>query len=264
MVDCIVPATGPEEHAQAKAFTVEDAAPVSHENFRQWVIEDRFCQGRPDWDKAGALFSDDVERYEAQKIRILNAGHQVIANPGELLSIETISGCMEHPQIGAFFHKVVLEEIVPHVEAVPAMQPTAYVNLVTKRLSNSAIRDTTRRVAFDGSSRHTGFVLPSLRDGLAKGCPISGLELVEANWARMCEGTREDGSIIEANDPFWSDLTKVAKAARDHPRAWLEQRQFYGNLVDEPRFAGAFEGWLQMIWADGVSASLNKYLYGQH
>jgi|AACY02.11.fsa_nt_gi hypothetical protein len=61
-----------------------------------------------------------------------------------------------------------------------------------------------------------------------------------------------------------SSLTKVAKAARDHPYAWLGQCQFYGNLIDEPRFAGAFEGWLQMIWADGLSASLNKYLYGYH
>ena len=72
-------------------------APVTHENFRQWVIEDAFCAGRPDWDKVGATFTDDVHDYEAMKIRILNAGHQVIANAGEILSVETIAGCMEHP-----------------------------------------------------------------------------------------------------------------------------------------------------------------------
>ena len=106
MVDCIVPATGPNELALVKEFGVDDAAPVTHENYRQWVIEDDFCAGRPDWDKVGATFTDDVHAFEAMKIRILNGGHQVVANAGELLSVETIAGCMAHPLIGALFRKI--------------------------------------------------------------------------------------------------------------------------------------------------------------
>jgi mannitol-1-phosphate/altronate dehydrogenase len=34
------------------------------ESFRQWVIEDDFCAGRPDWDRVGATFTDDVHAYE--------------------------------------------------------------------------------------------------------------------------------------------------------------------------------------------------------
>ena len=105
MVDSIAPATGPNELKLVRELGIEDNAPVTHENFRQWVIEDDFCAGRPNWNEAGAIFTDLVHDYEAMKIRILNAGHQVIANPGELLSVETISGCMEHPLIGALFHK---------------------------------------------------------------------------------------------------------------------------------------------------------------
>ncbi|XPE25182.1 hypothetical protein ACNKHM_08455 [Shigella sonnei] len=30
------------------------------EPFRQWVIEDNFVNGRPDWDKVGAQFVADV------------------------------------------------------------------------------------------------------------------------------------------------------------------------------------------------------------
>jgi mannitol 2-dehydrogenase len=78
----------------ARAFGIEDAAPVTHENYRQWVIEDAFCAGRPDWDRVGATFTDDVHDYETMKIRILNAGHQVLANAGELLSLATIADCM--------------------------------------------------------------------------------------------------------------------------------------------------------------------------
>ena len=259
MVDCITPATGPNELALARELGIDDAAPVTHESFRQWVIEDDFCAGRPDWGRVGATFSDRVHDYEAMKIRILNAGHQVIANPGEILSVETISGCMAQPSIHALFRKVQHEEIVPHVKPVPDFAPEDYVDLIDRRFSNPAIVDTTRRVAFDGSSRHTGFVLPILRDGLSTGAPVEGLALVEALWARMCEGRREDGTVIEPNDPFWDTLVAAAKAARDRPRAWLEQRQLYGDLVETPRFADAFERWLDRIWSDGCEATLRAY-----
>ena len=43
---------------------------------------------------------------------------------------------------------------------------------------------------------------------------------------------------------------------------WLGQHKLCGNPIDEPRFADAFEGCLQIICADGLSTSLNKYLYG--
>ena len=259
MVDSIAPATGPDELALARSLGIEDAAPVTHEDFRQWVIEDAFCAGRPPWDEAGATFSDDVAAYEAMKIRILNAGHQVIANPGELLGIETISGCMEHGAIAALFRRVQAEEIAPHVDPVPGMTPGAYVDLVARRFSNPRIVDTVRRVAFDGSSRHSGFLHPVIRDALAAGAPVEGLALVEAIWARMCEGTREDGSAIAPNDPMWDALNAAARAARDRPRAWLEQDRLYGDLTGAPRFAKAFERWLTAIWRDGTEAAIRAY-----
>lgn len=260
MVDCIVPATGSDVIALAKERGIDDQAPVSHEPFRQWVIEDRFVAGRPEWEFAGATLTDDVHDHEAMKIRILNAGHQVIANIGELLGLETIADCMEHSEISAFFGKVQREEIIPYVDPVPGITPEAYVRLIECRFSNPSIRDTVRRVAFDGSSRHTGFVLPVLREALVAGGPVSGLALVEALWARMCTGTREDGSRIAPNDPHWGALSEAAKAARASPDKWLEQRQFYGTLADEPEFRDAFCKWLHFIQAEGSEEAVSAYL----
>ena len=262
MVDCIVPATGPRELTLIQEFGIKDAVPVTHEAFRQWVIEDDFCAGRPDWDQAGATFSENVHGYEAQKIRILNAGHQVIANVAELLHIDTIAESMAHEKIHAFFLKVAREEIVPHVVPVPDMTPDQYVDLTDRRFSNVKIIDTTRRVAFDGSSRHPGFVIPTIRDGLNKGASVNGLALVEAAWARMCEGTREDGSEIEPNDPLWNELKEQAKAARSNPLIWLEMRNIYGDLADLAQFADAFARWLNEIYAGGMEAALDAYLNG--
>lgn len=261
MVDRIVPAMGEEGHRILReGLGRDDPNGILCEPFRQWVIEDDFCAGRPDWDRAGATFTRDVHDYEVMKIRILNGGHQVISNPGELLAVPTIAGCMAHEKIRALYRKVEAEEIAPHVKPVPGMTPKAYVRLIEERFSNPEIKDTTRRVAFDGSSRHPGFILPSVRDGLKAGTPVAGLALVEALWARMCAGRREDGSEIAANDPFWSELQTVAREAKETPQAWLEMRQTYGDLADEPRFATAFTTWVRMIWEQGTEAAIDSYL----
>ena len=260
MVDCIVPATGPAELALTKDFGIIDAAPVTHENFRQWVIEDNFCAGRPELEAVGATLADSVHGHESMKLRILNAGHQVLANAGELLGLETIADCMAHPVVSAFFAKVQNEEIAPYVDAVPDISAQDYVDLIVRRFSNPEIRDTARRVAFDGSSRHPGFVVPSIRDGLADGASVDGLALVEASWARMCAGTRENGQIIEPNDPFWGDLTSRAIAAKQNPSIWLEMQNIYRDVGSNPVFAEAFSRNLRMIWSDGLEATIKDYL----
>lgn len=260
MVDCIVPATGTKEVELARTFGIDDSSPVTHENFRQWVIEDDFCAGRPDWDKVAATFSADVHDHEVMKLRILNGGHQIIAMPGQLLALETIAAAMADRTIHDLLQKVVTEEIAPHVSPVPGMTPLRYLDQIMRRFSNAEIADTTRRVAFDGSSRQPGFIVPSIRDGLEAGTSVNGLALVSAIWARYCQGTREDGSAIEPNDPNWRELRQAAEAARDNPMHWLEMRQYYGELVARPRFAEAFVAWHERIANEGLSSAMNAYL----
>jgi len=260
MVDCIVPATGPLERQLAASLGIGDAVPVTHENFRQWVIEDNFSAGRPDWDGVGAEFSDQVHEHETRKIRILNGGHQIIANFGELLGLETIAQTMETPLIRSLFLSVQRTDILPHVPHLPGMTSMEYLDVVDRRFANPAIADTVRRVAFDGSARHPGFLMPSIRDGLSSGAPVDGLALVEALWARMCAGTREDGSVIAANDPQWDMLNKQALLARQSAEAWLQMPQIYGDLASHSRFADAFARWLTEIYSRGVEATVMTYL----
>ena len=259
MVDCIVPATSQKEFDMAYTFGIKDNAPVTHENFRQWVIEDDFCVGRPHWDRVGATLTDDVHPYETMKIRILNGGHQLVANAGEIVSIKHISDCMKHPVIGAYFYKVATQEIATHVSSVSGVSAQDYVDQINRRFSNPEIVDTVRRVSFDGSSRHPGFILPTLRAAIALDSAIDGLALSQAIWARMCQGTREDGSKIEPNDPAWATLTMKATQAISQPEAWLKQ-PFYGKLASVPRFIDQFVDWHSLIQREGVESTLTTYL----
>ena len=260
MVDCIVPRTGEIEIDIVRNLGIEDLAPVSHEDFRQWVIEDKFCKGRPPWEKVGVQFSDNVHGYEDQKIRILNGGHQILANAAELLNIETVRDAMKNKMIVSLLEKIEKDEIIPHIKPVPGYTPLEYYELIASRFSNPSIQDTTRRVAFDGSSRHAGFLVPSIKDGIKHNISIIGLSLAEALWARMCEGTREDGSIIEPNDPHWEKLNACAKKSKENPLEWLEQLEIYGDTSKDDKFRDYFSKWLKMIYKEGVENTLNEYL----
>ena len=93
MVDRIVPATTEKDIDDAARLTgLADAAPVTHEPYRQWVIEDRFVDNsRPAWERCGVEFVANVEPYENMKLRLLNASHSALAYLGYLSGYETIA-----------------------------------------------------------------------------------------------------------------------------------------------------------------------------
>ena len=259
MVDCIVPSTGKRELELVKKIGINDSVPVVHENFRQWVIEDKFCAGRPNWEDVGVQFSSKVHQYEEQKIRILNAGHQIIANAAELLSIDTIDKAIKHEGIYSFLKKVMKEEIIPHVNPLPDLSPEKYFESILNRFLNPEIKDTTRRVAFDGSSRHSLFLVPSINDSIKNKMPLKGLALVQALWAKMCQGVREDNSMIENNDPIWEILNTYAIEAKKNPLKWLDIKEVYGNLDHDQSFKELFINWLNSLEELGVEKTIIKY-----
>ena len=167
---------------------------------------------------------------------------------------------MKNPLITGFLEKVEQNDILPHVSPVPGLTPQDYFKLIATRFANPSIQDTIRRVAFDGSSRHAVFITPSIQDGLSKNNSIEGLSLVEALWARMCEGTREDGTVIEPNDPQWSKLNSIAKQSKDQPEQWLKQSEVYGDLFQNTHFVNSFSYWLKELYINGVEKTINKYL----
>jgi len=72
MVDRITPAPTEVTLTDArKLLGWADLAAVETEPFCQWVVEDKFPTGRPDWGAGGALFVDDVAPYESMKLRML-------------------------------------------------------------------------------------------------------------------------------------------------------------------------------------------------
>ncbi len=263
MVDRITPATTDREREIARSqFGVEDGWPVFCEPFRQWVLEDKFPQGRPALEKAGVQFVDDVSPFELMKIRILNGGHATIAYPAGLMDIHFVHEAMENDLVRAFLAKLEREEIIPTVPPVPGVVLEDYFQLIERRFSNPKIGDTVRRLCLDGSNRQPKFIIPTIADRLKAGADVTGLALESALWCRYCFGTTDSGRAIEPNDPNWDRMTATARAAKDDPKAWLAMEDIYGAVGRSQEFAGKFAHALKTLWADGTEATLKRYLGG--
>lgn len=263
MVDRITPATGERERAMAAKMGVDDAWPVTCEPYRQWVMEDNFPSGRPALEKVGVTFTDAVDRFETMKIRILNGGHAVIAYPGGLFDVDLVHEAMAHPLIRGFLDAVETREILPIVPPVPGVDLTAYKALIIDRFANPEVGDTVRRLCLDGSNRQPKFIIPSIRDNLAKGGVPDGLILESALWCRYCYGVSENGKEIAPNDPNWDRLVAQSKLARDDPAAWLAMPEVYGDLGRDRRLADRFVTLLRAVWAEGAGPVMQRYIDGR-
>ncbi|OWY07017.1 mannitol dehydrogenase family protein [Thioclava sp. IC9] len=262
MVDRITPATGPRERALAQSFGIEDAAPVTCEPFRQWVMEDNFPAGRPALEKVGVTFTDAVDRFETMKIRILNGGHAIIAYAAGLRDIEYAHEAMADDQIRAYLDKIETTEILPIVPPVPDTDLNDYKQLILSRFSNPEVADTIRRLCHDGSNRQPKFIITSISDCLAQGRDCTGLILESALWCRYCYGTSETGAEIAPNDPNWDRLVAQSKLAKERPAAWLEMSEIYGDLAENAEVVAKFTALLNDVWARGSHSVIADYLTG--
>ena len=260
MVDRITPATGDKERALAQSLGIDDAAPVTCEPFRQWVMEDNFPTGRPALELVGVTFSNRVDAFETMKIRILNGGHAIIAYPAGLLDIHYVHDAMADPLIRAFLDKILTTEVLPIVPPVPGVALPDYKALIIDRFSNPEVADTIRRLCLDGSNRQPKFIIPSVRDAIAGNGRMEGLVLLSALWCRYCYGETESGAVIAPNDPNWDRLRAQAQLAKADPSKWLDMPEIYGDLAQDAALAAKFGAALDAIWTTGTRQAISDYL----
>lgn len=237
MVDRIVPATKPEDLARVATLTgFHDAAPVLHEPFRQWVVEDDFVgSARPDLAAVGVQMVADVTAFEHMKLRMLNGTHSSLAYLGYLAGHETIADCMAEPLFDRFVRRLWTEEIIPALTAPLGTDLPAYAAQLHARYANPAIRHRTWQIAMDGSQKLPQRILGTLDANLAAGRPSPGLMLAVAAWMIYVRGTDLAGAQIEVKDPLAAPLRAAATSAAPIP-ALLALREVF-----PPDLAAALE-----------------------
>jgi mannitol-1-phosphate/altronate dehydrogenase len=261
MVDRITPRTTAEDRDMvARVFGIADAWPVMTEPFRQWIIQDAFCNGRPPLEAAGAQLVTEVEPYEMMKTRLLNASHQALAYLGYLSGYSYVHDVMDDQLFRSYIARMMAEEVTPLLPDVPGIDLGEYQRSLIVRFANPRIRDQVTRLCFDASARMPKFVLPSLHEALAANRPYALLTLAVAGWFRYLYGSDEQGHAITIEDRLADELQAHAKEGRTDPRPLLGMHSLFGDLGQHQAFVALLEELLRLLYAQGARAALEHYV----
>ena len=267
MVDRIVPATSPGTTEQvAGLLGVRDDAPVRAEQFSMWVIEDDFPAGRPAWERGGAILSDEVEKYEQVKLRILNGPHSLIAYLGALDGRATIPESFAEDWVAEATLALIHDENLPTIELPSGFDVGGYIEDLTHRWRNHDLGHRTRQVGSDGSMRLPQRIpVPALAHLRAGRMPAL-LALTVAAWFACVVPPRgfEPGEQARAmTDPDQTRLQEIAAGTAtpaEHARALLESGCLSAELAEESGFVDLVGALLTTLVTSGPRAAAAEAL----
>lgn len=264
MVDRIVPATTAELRTRVSGLLgAQDDIPVPAEPFTMWAIEDRFAGGRPAWEAGGAVFTDEVGRYEQMKVRLLNGTHSLIAYLGALSGVGTIPEAIALDGIEGAARAVMRDEYEPSIELPSGVDVRAYESELFERWANSALGHRTSQVGTDGSVKlrqripepallalHRGgmphLIALTVAGYLSCLAPLAGFD-PGAHAAAMTDSARER----------LADLAVGARTGRDLAgRVIAELRLFGDELAAQDAFIDRVGELIDTIQRSGVDAAI--------
>ncbi|MCZ8552615.1 fructuronate reductase [Escherichia albertii] len=260
MVDRIVPAATPETLQEiADQLGVYDPCAIACEPFRQWVIEDNFVNGRPDWDKVGAQFVADVVPFEMMKLRMLNGSHSFLAYLGYLGGYETIADTMTNEDYRKTAFALMMQEQAPTLSMPEGTDLNAYATLLIERFSNPSLRHRTWQIAMDGSQKLPQRLLDPVRLHLKNGGSWRHLALGVAGWMRYTQGVDEQGNAIDVVDPMLAEFQKINAQYQgaERVKALLGLSGIFADdLPQNADFVGAVTTAYQQLCERGARASV--------
>ncbi len=236
MVDRITPRPTPDVAERVKAATGwDDKAALMGESFIQWVIEDNFIAGRPEWEKVGVEMVNSVQAHEEAKIRLLNATHSCIAWAGTLAGYLYIHEGTHDAAIRKMAYDYVTDDAIPVLLPCP-INLEQYRDVVLDRFGNPAIADTNQRVAMDAFSKIPGMIAPTIRDQLARGGSFDSVAMLPAlflaylqRWhAGQIPYTYQD----QAMDPA---VAHAICEAADPVAAYAADTTLWGEMAGHPQ-----------------------------
>ncbi|WP_085694714.1 MULTISPECIES: mannitol dehydrogenase family protein [unclassified Pseudomonas] len=262
MVDRITPMTSTAHRLQlADKHAVDDAWPVVCEPFVQWVLEDKFVNGRPAWEQVGVQFTDDVTPYEEMKIKLLNGSHLALTYLGFLKGYRFVHETMADPLFVRYMRAYMDLDVTPQLAPVPGIDLGEYKDTLVARFSNRAIADQLERVCSDGSSKLPKFTVPTLNRLIADGRETQRAALVVAAWAMYLKGVDEQGRTYSIPDPRAAFCQALVADDRLIAERLLGVEEIFGPAVAQsPEFVAAFQWCCDSLREVGVSRTLERVL----
>ena len=265
MVDRITPATSYQDVINfAEEYGVYDPALVVHEEFFQWVIEDKFSSAKPKFELAGIQLVSNVELHEKMKLRCLNGTHSTLAYLGYLADFNTIAECVSDKSIINFIEYLWESEIIPTLEIPEGENLNEYCSKLLERYQNPAIEHRTWQIAMDGSQKLQQRILETVSDLIKHQGNFQGLALAVAAWIKYVTGIDLNGETIDVRDPLAKDFAMIAKkskTSKHYVDSILDQSKIFpANLRDSSAFRKEIHKSYKSLEQYGSLGSIKKLM----
>lgn len=260
MVDRITPAMNAEVRQSINDRSgVNDSAPVIAENFRQWVLEDNFKYGRPEFEIAGVTVTDCVTPYEEAKIRLLNGSHQMLSYPAFLSGHRKVDSALSDKLFRDYIRDFLDKDAAVWLQSIPGMDLEEYKQILLDRFGNPAIGDQIARLCLDGGSKIPGFLLPTIEANCRATGTCHRLAYLLACYNHYIREKRDDaGESFELKEPNAMALLEPIIASND-PMTLLECTQLVGDAaVRYPRFVRDYLTCCERVREDGARKTLEN------
>ena len=266
MVDRIVPkVTESDKNIIEEKLHLRDECGVITEPFCQWVIEDNFCNTRPNWDKTSAnniIFTDNVQPFEEMKLRLLNGSHSIIAYLGFLSDYKTVSDAMEDKSFKLFIRSVMDDEITPTLSKVEGVDIKEYKSLLIQRFENTSLNHKTSQIATDGSQKIPQRWLSSIQYSIGNNLKTPGLNLAIAAWILYTRGETLTGGTFEIKDPFKDTFQAIWETSDSIEQVVTEylsiKEIFPNNILINAQFKAELINKINQLSSIGVNQSIQK------
>lgn len=259
MVDRIVPAMTAESFGRLEQqLDCHDPAAVVCESFSQWVIEDNFPLGRPDWEVEGVQMVEDVQPFETMKLRMLNGSHSLLAYVGVLAGHELVFEAVNDPQLAGMIEHYMAQEAAPTLDMPAGIDLSLYARDLKARFANDSLQHRLRQIAMDGSQKLPQRWLLGAQQLLDDGRDIACTALGVAAWIRYCTLPTEQVIDDPLNATFADLAGRFEGAALVD--AFLELDEvFPAALANRPAFRDAVQKAYSSLVGEGISSVLQRF-----
>ncbi|SIQ59225.1 mannitol 2-dehydrogenase [Chryseobacterium sp. RU37D] len=262
MVDRITPATTPEDVLRLNEKNgTHDKAPVYCEDFTQWVIEDNFIAGRPDWEKVGVEFTDDVTAFENMKLSLLNASHTLLSYPSFLKGYRKVDEAMMDKSIVKFVRDFMEIDITPYVPAPKNTDLNLYKQTLIERFANHSVSDQVSRLCFDGISKFPVYIIPNLIKMVNDDKDLTKLAFLAAAYRHYLKYKVDDnGHSFEVAEPWITEEDKQL-TTNESPLQFLGSSAFKSiDLQSNEKFTRLYLKFADEIKNQGAGKALETII----
>jgi len=263
MVDRITPASTDRTFAEVRQLIgLDDLAAVETEPFTQWVVEDDFVAGRPNWEAGGAIFAKDVAPYEKMKLRMLNGAHSMLAYSGYIAGHQYVRDVMGDAALAKLVARQMRAASLT-LDPVPGVNLDAYAADLLARFANPAIAHQTYQIAMDGTQKLPQRLIEPAIQTLRAGAPLDAYAFAVASWMRYCLGMNEQGQTYPLRDPREAEIAALLGDEERGAGSIVDRLLglpglFPDEIATAPAWRTAVQTRLEAMLADGMRAAIER------